>query len=223
MTTLGKLINPVSPALPVGPVDYSRQYQDQLNNVLRLYFRQLDGAFSGLLGGNGGRFLELPHIAAQDSTSQYTTTNTATKVLWNQLDSGSGFTLNPDSTATAEFTGVYKIDYSLQFANTDSQIHDAFVWLQVNGDQVAGSASKFTVPNKHGSVNGYLVAYSSVTFEITAGQPISLYWATNQARVISPAADGIFMEAIGAQTSPFAMPAIPSAIGSIVFVSRLST
>lgn len=221
MTTLAKLLNPVAPALPVGPVDYSRQYQDQLNNVLRLYFRQLDGVFGGLLGGNGGRFLELPHIAAQDNTSQYTTTNTATKVLWNQLDSGSGFTLNPDSTATAEFTGVYKIDYSLQFANTDVQIHDAFVWLQVNGDQVAGSASKFTVPNKHGSVNGYLVAYSSVTFEITAGQPIALYWATNQARVISPNAEGVFMEATGEQTSPFVMPSIPSAIGSITFVSRL--
>ena len=223
MATLAKLLNPVSPSLPVGPVDYNRQYQDQFSNVLRLYFHQLDGAFAGLLGDNGGRFLQLPHIAAQDNTNQYTTTNTATKVLWSQLDTGSGFTLNPDSTATADFTGVYKIDYSLQFANTDSQIHDAFVWLQVNGDQVAGSASKFTVPNKHGSVNGYLVAYSSVTFEITAGQPIALYWATNQARVISPAADGIFMEAIGAQTSPFVMPAIPSAIGSIVFVSRLST
>jgi hypothetical protein len=31
-----------SPNLPVAPVDYSQQYQDQLNNVLRLYFAQLD-------------------------------------------------------------------------------------------------------------------------------------------------------------------------------------
>ena len=31
-----------APNLPVAPVDYSQQYQDQLNNVLRLYFSQLD-------------------------------------------------------------------------------------------------------------------------------------------------------------------------------------
>jgi hypothetical protein len=31
-----------SPNLPIAPAEYSQQYQDQLNNVLRLYFSQLD-------------------------------------------------------------------------------------------------------------------------------------------------------------------------------------
>lgn len=31
-----------SPNLLVAPVEYSQQYQDQLNNALRLYFAQLD-------------------------------------------------------------------------------------------------------------------------------------------------------------------------------------
>jgi len=31
-----------APNLPIAPVEYSQQYQDQLNNVLRLYFAQLD-------------------------------------------------------------------------------------------------------------------------------------------------------------------------------------
>jgi hypothetical protein len=31
-----------SPNLPIAPADYSQEYQDQLNNVLRLYFSQLD-------------------------------------------------------------------------------------------------------------------------------------------------------------------------------------
>jgi hypothetical protein len=31
-----------APNLPIAPVAYSQQYQDQLNNVLRLYFTQLD-------------------------------------------------------------------------------------------------------------------------------------------------------------------------------------
>jgi hypothetical protein len=33
-----------SPNLPIAPVDYDQRYQDELNNVLRLYFAQLDNA-----------------------------------------------------------------------------------------------------------------------------------------------------------------------------------
>lgn len=31
-----------APNLPIAPTEYSQQYQDQVNNVLRLYFAQLD-------------------------------------------------------------------------------------------------------------------------------------------------------------------------------------
>ena len=45
-----------APNLPIAPVDYSQQYQDQFNNVLRLYFSQLDNpgvsAASTLRTGN---------------------------------------------------------------------------------------------------------------------------------------------------------------------------
>lgn len=37
-----ELTNVKSPALPLAPTEYSRQYQDQLNSVLRLYFNQID-------------------------------------------------------------------------------------------------------------------------------------------------------------------------------------
>jgi hypothetical protein len=209
-----------APALPITPSVYSRQYGDQLNNVLRLYFSQLDnfvGQFA--IGTGGGALPVLPHIAAQDGTDQYATaTNTATKVLWDTLDSGYAFTLNVDSTATPTYTGVYKIDYSLQFFNTYNQIQDAFIWLQIDGVNVPGSASIFSVPNSHGGGDGALVAYSSITFSITAGQDVGLYWATNRAAT-SGGATGVYIHASPAQTSPFAMPSIPSAIGSIVFVS----
>ena len=40
-----------APALPIAPTDYSRQYQDQLNNVLRLYFNNIDTLISQLRVG----------------------------------------------------------------------------------------------------------------------------------------------------------------------------
>jgi len=41
-----------SPTLPLAPVSYHQQYQDQLNNILRLYFNQIDGLISQLRVGN---------------------------------------------------------------------------------------------------------------------------------------------------------------------------
>ena len=223
MATKNKLDFTKAPALPLTPVSYSRQYQDQLNTLLRLYFNQIDNQSASLLAPAGGFYLSFPHIAAQDTTDQYTTNNTATKVLWNTLDSGLGFTLNANSTATAEYTGVYKIDYSLQFVNTvNNVVHDVWVWLQIDGVDLPGSGSKFSIAGKHSGANGNLVAYSSITFAVEAGQSIGLYWATNQAYIVSPATDGVYMQYTAASSSPFAMPSIPSAIGSIVFVSGVT-
>jgi hypothetical protein len=41
--------NVVAPRLPVAPDVYDRAYQDQLTNLLRLYFNQLDNP-SGMVG-----------------------------------------------------------------------------------------------------------------------------------------------------------------------------
>lgn len=38
-----------APALPFAPVEYDRQYQDQLNNILRLYFNTLDNFIAQLM------------------------------------------------------------------------------------------------------------------------------------------------------------------------------
>jgi len=37
-----------SPNLPLAPIEYQRQYTDQLNNVLRLYFNRVDAILGQL-------------------------------------------------------------------------------------------------------------------------------------------------------------------------------
>lgn len=228
MATSERIINPAPPNLPLGPQEYERRYQDQFSNVLRLYFNQLKNALGELFGNNGGRYIEFPHIAASDSAVQYATAaNTPTIILWNTLDAGSGFVLNPDSTATAQVSGVYKITYSLQFANNDNVAHDAVVWLRVNGStsasDVANSTTIFTVSaRKSAGVPTYVAGYSEVVFSLNAGDSVGLWWGTNQAAT-SGGATGIYIYYLAAQTSPMAYPAVPSAIGSITFVSALPT
>ena len=49
VVTSTNAINKVAaPALPLATEEYNRPYQDQLNNVLRLYFNRLDAIFSQL-------------------------------------------------------------------------------------------------------------------------------------------------------------------------------
>jgi hypothetical protein len=214
---------PKAPNLLVAPIVYDQRYIDQLTNALRLYFNQIDNGMGFLLSDTGGSSLSLPHIAASDNADQLATAaNTPTIVKWDTLDSGLGWTLNPPGTATAGVAGIYKITFSLQLTNTDNSAHDAAVWLRVNNVDVPRSTTIFTVPaRKSAGVFSYVCAYSEATFEVETGDTIALYWATNQAYRVSPSTDGIYIEYLPAQTSPYARPATPSAIGSITFVSRL--
>jgi hypothetical protein len=214
---------PKAPNLLVAPIVYDQRYIDQLNNALRLYFNQIDNGMGFLLSGTGGASLSLPFIAASDSTDQIATdSNTPTVVKWNTLDGGNGFTLNAPGSATALVSGVYKITYSLQLTNTDNVAHDAAVWLKINNVDVPRSTTIFTVPaRKSAGVFSYVCAYSEVVFSLDAGDDMELYWATGQSYRVSPSRDGIYIEALAAQTSPYVRPATPSALGSITFVSRL--
>jgi hypothetical protein len=226
-----------APALPYPGIDYDRQYFDQLVNVLRIYFNQLDSetpnkAFSyraeqfigGLFSGFG-QGIVLPHIAASDSTDQIATgNNTATVVKWDTLESGFGWTLNSPGSATADYAGVFTIRYSLQFINTANAQHYATVWLKVNNVDVANTSTIFTIPARKSASpgeEGFNAAYSEATFTVDVGDEIELYWATDLAGNPTTPTDGVYMFHDAAQVSPFARPAIPSAIGSISFVSAV--
>lgn len=211
---------PKAPNLPVGPVEYEQQYQNLHNNALRLYFNQIDNTLTSVLENDGGRFINFPHIAASDSTNQYAGgDNTPALVAWNTLESSGGFTLSSNY-ATATYAGIYRIDYSLQFENTDNAAHDVVVWLKLNGNNVPRSASRFTIPSrKNDTIFGYLVAVSFVEFGVTGGDNIQLYWETDKAYNTVGPVNGVFMKAEAATAT---LPAIPSAVGTITFVSELS-
>jgi hypothetical protein len=223
--------------LPQSPPEYTPEYFRQFTRVLEIYFNQLDSKTpnyaesyraDNFFGGNffgDGYGLRLPHVAASDSTDQVASGNdTATQVQFDTLESGYEWTLNAPGSATADFPGVYKITYSLQFINSSNAIHFATVWIQVNGSDVANSATKFFIPARKSNTvgeEGYTVGYSEATFSVNAGDEVELYWATDLAGDPTVPTTGVYIFHDAAQTSPFARPAIPSVIGSITFVSAL--
>ena len=219
----------VAPALPIPNSEYDQRQQTDLIRALRLYFNLLDSYFNAVVldafnGGEGGNGITFPHIAASDSTDQVATgNNTATVVNWNTLDSGYLWTLNSPGSATADVAGVYTIRYSLQLINTDNAEHDVAVWLKVNNANVTNSSTLFSVPARKSSGSpSYVAAYSEATFEVNVGDEVELYWATDLAGNPTTPTDGVYIYHDAAQVSPYARPAIPSAIGSITYVSALS-
>jgi hypothetical protein len=220
------LIPPRAPNLPLAPGQYESRYLEQLNNTLRLYFNTIDNFSKQFVAETGGAYLKFPFIEASETVTQYATgNNTPTIVQWDTTTLGNGFTLNVGNTATAQFSGIYKITYSLQFANNNNSAHDAIVWLRVNGStsaaDVANSTTIFTVPaRKSAGVPTFVCGYSEVVFALNAGDTVGLWWGTDLAAT-SGGATGIYMYSQAARTTPMAYPATPSAIGSITFVSAL--
>lgn len=71
-----------SPSFPVAPIEYSRAYQDQLNNILRLYFAQLDnaGASAGSALRTGNTVTAALNFSAFDPATGNTVVSFATSV-----------------------------------------------------------------------------------------------------------------------------------------------
>ena len=221
----------VAPALPLPQNIYDPLSETDKIRVLRLYFNLLDNFLSNTIldalnGGVGGNGITFPHIAASDSTDQIAGGNdTPTVVNWNTLDSGYLWTLNSPGSATAAVAGVYTIRYSLQFINTANTAQTATVWLKVNNVDVANSATIFSLPaRKSASDFTFNCGYSEATFSVDVGDEIELYWATDLAGNPTTPTDGVYIFHDAAWTTPgnpYARPAIPSAIGSITYVSAL--
>jgi hypothetical protein len=71
-----------SPVFPVAPLEYSQIYQDQLNNILRLYFSQLDnpGASAGSAQKIGNTVIAALNFSTFDPLTGNTSVSFATSV-----------------------------------------------------------------------------------------------------------------------------------------------
>ena len=209
------LLPPKAPNLPVGPLQYEQRYQNQLLADLRRYFNTLDNALGLLLGtgGGGGKYVRFPYGAFQSDVDQTATVNTATVMTFNVTDYSNDVSVVSSSRITVVNSGVYNLQWSGQFENTDTQLHDANVWIRVNNTtNVIGSNGFVSVPNKHGGINGHTVAAWNYFVELNSSDYIELYWATDNA--------GVSLQTYIAGTSPV-HPTTASVIATLSFVSAL--
>lgn len=106
VTTDYELSQVVAPRLLNAPVEYDYRYIDQLNNVLRLYFNQLDkilGQLNSVTSSTAGTLLKFPFGSFQDNTNQQPSVNYPTPLSFTQVDYTNQVVLTD---TTASFTGA---------------------------------------------------------------------------------------------------------------------
>ena len=217
------IVPPVAPRLPAAPVEFDHRFMEQYSNVLRLYFNGIDTTFGGLLGSPsnssglhpGGAYLNFPYAAVQRTTDATFTANTATQITFNQSDYINDCVNDGTDGIKVNVAGVYNYQFSAQFRNTDTQIHSAWIWLRVNGVDVAGTGSKFDVTSSHGGIDGYVIGAANFYVKLNANDTVEMWAAVDNVAVT--------FDATAAQTSPFAMPSIPSVVATLSFVSSVPT
>jgi hypothetical protein len=151
-----------------------------------------------------------------DETSQVAAAiDTAYPILLRKVDlANRGVKIISDSRITVDHPGIYSFTFSIQFSNSDAQIHDVNVWLRKNdsgssGD-VAASDSKFSIISSHGGVDGNVIGTVNFVLGLVAGDYIELMWMTSNVAA--------YIHAEGASASP-AHPSIPGIICTVVQVA----
>jgi hypothetical protein len=204
--------NPVAPNLPLAPIQYDRQFQDQFESILRLYFNQLDNSFGSLLGPSGGKYLKFPYGAFSSNEDQTTTANTATLMTLNTTDFSNDVSIS-SSKITVVNPGIYNLQFSVQLENADNAPQDTFIWLKQNGVDIVGSTGKVGMPARKSPGDPFHSIFGWNYFvSMAASDYIEIYWSTTDVDVTIQ-----FYPASGSPTKP----STQSVVATLSFVSRL--
>jgi uncharacterized protein affecting Mg2+/Co2+ transport len=205
------------PAAPALPLPTSRDYPNELNNVLRLYFNQLSQRLQAVTGGNGGQYLQNIYGAFSSYTTQSTTANTATLMTLSQTDFANGVYLSSNK-IYAPTTGIYNFQFSAQIENTSNASQDLFIWLRQGND--GGSSSDITgstgivglPPRKSPGDPFHTITGWNYFVSMAKDDYIQIYWSVTDAAVTIPT-----YAASGSPTKP----STASVVATLSFVSAV--
>ena len=214
MANTQQLENPAVPELPVAGVVYSGQLVNQTNGSLRMFFIRLMSNLRALLGARGGQYLNAPYGAFQDSTDQTAaSTTTAYAITFNTTDFANGVTLSNSSRLNVTQSGLYNVQFSIQFKNTTNDSQDAEVWFRKNGTDISNSNSRFGLSaRKSAGDPSHIIGSLNFFVSLAASDYIQLMWKVSDT--------GVSIEHYASGSSP-TRPATPSVIATVSFVSNI--
>jgi len=207
---------PPVPNLGAASVAYSQEIQNQNNGALRTFFIKLVNAIQSITSRMGGKYINFPYGAFQDSTDQVAAnTTTAYAITFDTTDFSNGVTLSNSSRLNVVTAGLYNCQFSIQFKNTTNDTQDVDVWFRKNGTNIAKSNSRFGLaPRKSAGDPSHTVAALNFFVDMAENDYIEIMWR--------PTNTGVSIEHYAASTTP-TRPAVPSVIVTMSFVSNIPT
>jgi len=212
VTSVYELNQVAAPNLPLAPTVYEPRYQDQVNNVLRLYFNRLDAILEQLKTSSDGVGVRLPYGAFSSDQDQTTTANTATLMTLNTTDFSNGVTI-ASSKITVSNAGIYNLQFSTQFANTNSNVQDVYIWLRQNEVDIPGSTGFVSIPGSHGGTDGHAIVGWNYFLNMAANDYVQIYWSVPNVAVT--------IQHLAASGTP-TKPSTQSVVATMTFVSALA-
>jgi hypothetical protein len=187
----------VPPNLPVAPTEYQVRYQDQLTNVLRLFFSQITNRVNS----------PTAHASYFDTTTQANPVADAVNLFtYNSVVSQQAVTRGvPTSKIYVAQTGVYNFQFSAQLDKTGGSASAVYIWPRINGVNLPDSATKIVIDGP----NNEIVAAWNFVLVLEANDYFELAWQSSDTNVVIP-----YVTASGN------IPAIPSIIMTVNWVSN---
>jgi len=187
----------VPPNLPVAPTDYQVRYQDQLTNILRLYFSQVTNRINS----------PTAHASYFDTTTQTNPVADAVNIFtYNSVVTQQAVTRGvPTSRIFVSQTGVYNFQFSAQLDKTGGSASAVYIWPRINGVNLPDSATKIVIDGP----NNEIVAAWNFVLVLEANDYFELAWQSSDTNVVIP-----YVAATGN------IPAIPSIILTVTWVSN---
>lgn len=144
------------------------------------------------------------------STGTYT-------VSASQTVSSTTITGDLPSKITVDQAGIYDLQFSAQFINTTNDVQQIDVWYKINGTDVTNSNSQFGIKQRKSTgTPSRLIAATNFFLELQADDYVEIMWHVSDS--------GVSLEhfaAVTASGSTPAIPATPSVIATLSFVSAL--
>ena len=207
---------PPVPNLGTSGISYSQDVQNQNNGALRTFFIKLVNAIQSITSRMGGKYINFPYGAFQDSTDQVAAnTTTAYAITFDTTDFTNGVTLSNSSRFNVVNGGLYNCQFSIQFKNTTNDSQDVDVWFRKNGTNIDKSNSRFGLaPRKSAGDPSHIIGAMNFFVDMAENDYIEIMWR--------PSDTGVSIEHYATSTTP-TRPAVPSVIATMSFVSNLPT
>jgi hypothetical protein len=193
----------VSPNYPTAPSQYSRQFQDQFVNVVRLNTNTLANAI------NAPKVFGSYFSDVQQNNASATAVNLMT--VNNVVVAFNTVVRSPFSRIYVAETGIYNIQFSAQFDKSAPAAADIYVWLRQNGIDVPYSGGKVVLQGS----NAEIVPAWNYVLLMSANDYFEIAWSSTDTNVYA----SIIAPAVG----PPAIPGVPSVIITVCWVSNIPT